>query len=242
MTILPNIVVQLVHIEGPLKGEIQEFIDQEILIGRFPHCQVIFPAGFDIVSRKHARIIREGNRFKLIDSSTNGTFVNGNRITEHYLKSGDVISFAVEGPKVSFLTQVNTDQPKTNKRVSSAPDIKKKVEIGVTAEIPLSELQAPFVMQYGPTLHSFKLPITMGKAPDCDFTLDHPQIMDHHVQFFFSKEKYWVKDMTGRKLVSIDGRAIDTQAMLDPDSILKLSPSGPAFCFLGRGRFAEYEG
>lgn len=244
MTNLPNIVVQLVHIEGPLKGEIQEFFDQEILIGRFPHCQVLFPAGFDTVSRNHAKIIREGNRFKLIDSSTNGTFVNGKRITEHYLKSGDVIAFAADGPKLSFLTQVDTSQPKAIKETIPPPATEPEQHVGidVTAEVPLSKLQAPFVMQYGPTLHSFKLPITMGNAPDCEFTLDHPKINDHHAQFFFRKEQYWIKDMTGRNLISIDGRVIGTEAMLNPDSILNLSPQGPSFRFLGGGRFAEYEG
>ena len=240
MTSLPNIIVQLIHIEGPLKGEIQELLDQEILIGRFPHCQVHFPIDLAVISRNHAKIIREGNRFKLIDSSTNGTFVNGKRVTDHYLKSGDVITFSEGGPKVSFLTQIVADHLKINETISPATDIKQNVELDVTAEVPLSDLQAPFVMQYGPTLHSLKLPITMGKAPDCNFTLEHPQIMDHHAQFFFSKGQYWVKDLTGKNLISIDGRVIGTEAMLNPDNILNLSSNGPAFRFLGGGRFAEY--
>jgi pSer/pThr/pTyr-binding forkhead associated (FHA) protein len=37
----------------------------------------------------------DGNRKG--ESSTNGVFVNGNRIATHYLKSGDVIHF---GPEV----------------------------------------------------------------------------------------------------------------------------------------------
>ena len=54
------------------------------------------------MSRKHAEIIREGNRFKLVDLSANGTFVNGKRVKEVYLKDGDVLTFAEGGPKVSF--------------------------------------------------------------------------------------------------------------------------------------------
>jgi pSer/pThr/pTyr-binding forkhead associated (FHA) protein len=110
MSTIPNIVVQLVHIEGPLKGEIQDFSIPEILIGRHPDCQVQFPKDVVTLSRKHARIVREGNRFKLIDKSTNGTLVNGQRVPEAYLKDGDVITFSEGGPKVSFLTQVS-DQP-----------------------------------------------------------------------------------------------------------------------------------
>jgi pSer/pThr/pTyr-binding forkhead associated (FHA) protein len=110
MNTIPNIIVQLVHIEGPLKGEIQELGDAEICIGRSPGCQVVYPKDEVTLSRQHARIVREGNRFKVIDESTNGTFVNGKAVTQTYLKDGDVITLSEGGPKISFLTRV-TDQP-----------------------------------------------------------------------------------------------------------------------------------
>ena len=69
--------VQLVHIKGPFKGEIQEFLDNEIFIGRHPSCHVQSPNQLAIISRRHAQIIREGNRFKLVDQSANGTVLNG---------------------------------------------------------------------------------------------------------------------------------------------------------------------
>lgn len=244
MTGIPNILVQLVHIEGPLKGEIQEFVDPEISIGRFPHCQVLFPIDFVIISRNHARIIREGNRFKLIDSSTNGTFVNGNRVMEHYLKSGDVITFAEGGPKVSFLTQVEAEHPQPPQSIPPDPvKADQMIDLGATVRVPASKVAIAFVIQYGPTLRSFKeLPIIVGKGPDCDFILDHPDIHAHHAQFFFNEGQYCVKDMTGKNLISIDGRSIGTQAILNPNNTLSLSPNGPTFRFLGGGRLAEFEG
>lgn len=102
----PTIVIQLIHMEGPLKGEIQEFNQPEIFIGRSATCQVCFPKDLAIVSRVHARIFREGNRFMLMDQSTNGTFLNGKQVKEAILKDGDVLVFAEGGPKVSFLTQL----------------------------------------------------------------------------------------------------------------------------------------
>jgi len=105
----PIIVIQLVHIVGPLKGEIQEFIEPAISIGRHPSCQVRFPADLATVSRKHAEITREGNQFKVIDHSANGTFVNGKQVKESLLKDGDVLEFSKGGPKVSFLTQMKEE-------------------------------------------------------------------------------------------------------------------------------------
>ncbi|TRZ98075.1 MAG: FHA domain-containing protein, partial [Deltaproteobacteria bacterium] len=90
----PIIVVQLIHLSGPLKGQIQEFAEGSILVGRHPSCHVRFPADVTVLSRKHAEIVREGNQFRLVDKSTNGTFVNGKRITETFLKSGDVLDFS----------------------------------------------------------------------------------------------------------------------------------------------------
>ncbi|MCP4748063.1 MAG: FHA domain-containing protein [Desulfobacteraceae bacterium] len=106
MTTIHTINIQLIHIFGPLKGEIQTFSDPEIKIGRHPDCQVQFPKEILTLSRIHTRIVREGNRFRLIDQSTNGSFVNGQRVTDTFLKEGDVIMFAEGGPKVSFLTEI----------------------------------------------------------------------------------------------------------------------------------------
>jgi pSer/pThr/pTyr-binding forkhead associated (FHA) protein len=48
----------------------------------------------DGVSGFHAKIINEGNRWKLIDQmSANGTFVNGAKTTVHFLTSGDRVRF-----------------------------------------------------------------------------------------------------------------------------------------------------
>ena len=110
----PVIIVQLVHIYGPMKGKIDEFSEGAISIGRNPGSSLCFPLELTVLSRRHAEIIRDGNLFKLADYSNNGTFVNGKRIKEVILKDGDVIEFSDGGPKVSFLTRF-TNTPVTNK-------------------------------------------------------------------------------------------------------------------------------
>jgi len=121
MKTAPDIIVQLIHIEGPLKGQILEVSDPEIKIGRHPSCQLQFPVDYNIISRHHATISREGNRFKLTDYSSNGTIVNGKKIKEVYLKDGDVITISEGGPKVSFLTQVGVSSPAPAKASAAPP-------------------------------------------------------------------------------------------------------------------------
>jgi len=270
----PAIIVQLVHMQGPLKGEIQEFTESAIFIGRKPSCHVCFPAKLTIISREHASIMREGNRFKLVDHSVNGTLVNGKAVKEVYLKDGDVIDFAKGGPKVSFLTQVSEGEVEiaVSKpllqpagRISSGPELRSTTEQDAPVEPPemvaaqpapppappeqveqvevgVSRVQAPIVIQYGPTLQSFKeVPVTIGKNPSSDFVLDHPAIMDRHMQIFFHQNEYWVKDLTGQNLISLNQKPVDLQAPLVADDELALSPEGPFFLFLGGGRLAEIE-
>lgn len=251
----PAIMVQLVHIQGPLKGEIQEFSDSAISIGRDPSSHVHFPKDLTIISRKHAQIVREGNRFKLVDESRNGTFLNGKRVEEAYLKDGDVLIFAEGGPKVSFLTKMMEGQPQIESAPPPSPPKEPEVpldekphmvlaqpEPGQADEISIQRVQVPLVIQYGPTLQSFKeLPVTIGKNPNCSFTLVHPAILDRHAQIFFSQEQYWVKDLTGQKLISINGQRLHLQSPLNLNDTLDFSPQGPSFRFLGGGRLAEVE-
>jgi pSer/pThr/pTyr-binding forkhead associated (FHA) protein len=279
MTIIPQISVQLVHIQGPLKGEIQIFDDTEIRIGRHPDCQVQFPKDIVTISREHARIVREGNRFKLIDQSTNGSYVNGQRVAEAFLKDGDVITFAEGGPKVSFLTQAseqpiaeqatpqpNPAQPQFDPVITTPPvepvtpappqppPIQAQAptpapsmpssdkQTAADVKITITPAKVPLAIQYGPALKSFQtLPITIGKGPNCDFIINHPALVNRHAQFFFAQERYWVKDLTGTRSISVNGVVIQLQSPLDPDAEISLSATGPKFRFLGGGRLAEIE-
>ncbi len=245
MTKKPNIIVSIVHIEGPLKGEIQEFSDSEIRIGRNIGYHVQFPRDVLIVSRDHARIIRDGNRFKLINNSENLTFLNGKPVQlaeEVYLKSGDWIMFAQGGPKVSFLTKIDESRPAAEP-VRPFPEEKKTIEPSIFKDVraapvakpaPSAQLtQTPLMIRYGPMLKRFKsLPITIGNSEKCDFSLKHIGVRDEHIQVYFSQGEYWVKDLTGQQAVLINGRPIDGAEALRPDDQLVLSSQGPGFRFL----------
>jgi pSer/pThr/pTyr-binding forkhead associated (FHA) protein len=262
----PVIVVQLFHIKGPvpLNGKEAGFYGASISIGRHPSCHLRFSADLTYISRQHAEIVREGNQFKLIDHSANGTFVNGKKVKEVFLKDGDVLMFGEGGPQVSFLTQmeeglVQPGGPQVQpQRETKREIVKEPVHIEPSlppkrlqeekpvrqevSEVSVQPAKAPLIIQYGPTIRSFKqLPITIGKSPKCEYPLDHPALSDQHAQIFFSEGQYWVKDLTGQKLVRINQQPIGFQAPLRPNDELSLSPQGPLFRFFGEGRLGEIE-
>lgn len=86
-------------------GESQKIIIDQIEIGRSSSCQVRFDETQDTVSRRHAAIVREGDKWKIINlSQTNATFVNGLPINgERVLSSGDEIRLSSKGPVLGFI-------------------------------------------------------------------------------------------------------------------------------------------
>jgi pSer/pThr/pTyr-binding forkhead associated (FHA) protein len=257
---MPILTVQLVHIQGPLKGQVSEFSQFPVHIGRHSSCQIRFGKDMATISRQHARIECKGNRFRIIDVSTNGTFINGKRIADVYLRDGDVITFSENGPKASFLTKIGAgstnsstipasrSKPTSSRNASNQtdrslpPSPDPNLTVGADLEIEVLSANAPLVIQFGQTLQSYNLlPITIGNDPACDFVIADDKLNDRHVQIFFSEKEYYAKDLTGKGIVTINGRPIETQSVLAQGAELSLADQGPIFRFLGEGRLAEIQ-
>ncbi len=85
-------------------------------IGRGPESSLCIPE--TIISRTHAEVIRLGDDFLMRDlGSTNGSFVNGERVSEQMLNDGDVLRFGSNGPEAVFrLSQKGTTVPQPHAR------------------------------------------------------------------------------------------------------------------------------
>ena len=72
---------------GP--AAVKVFSDGGGSIGRGPGNDWVLPDPSKFVSTRHANIEFENGEFYLCDTSTNGTFVNGERIERGELRDGD---------------------------------------------------------------------------------------------------------------------------------------------------------
>ena len=103
---LKNTVAVLIFQGGPEDGHMVPLVGGVNSLGRQVGNQVrVEDVG---VSRKHAEITERQDGYYLMDLSSNGTFVNGKRISkdEHLLDDGDSITL---GPsKVSLLFRSDT--------------------------------------------------------------------------------------------------------------------------------------
>jgi RsiW-degrading membrane proteinase PrsW (M82 family) len=86
---------------GTLAGKSFELTKGTLIFGRSERCNVRFdPFAERIISKEHCLIEAKNDGFYLTDNqSTNGTFLNGERIQTAMLKPGDVIQLGRDGVK-----------------------------------------------------------------------------------------------------------------------------------------------
>src|SRR5262245_54125576 len=121
------------HLSGSKANQVEQIPLKglyDVMIGRDPGSTVAYDQKRDdVVSRKHAAIRieqGEGGRavFRLADlNSSNGTFLNGERLTgEMELALDDIIELGQGGPKFSFDLQPRPDYMTARTRLMSAVD------------------------------------------------------------------------------------------------------------------------
>lgn len=109
----------VIVLSGHSIGRVHPILGDDVVIGRAPDADIsIDIAG---VSRRHARITRTGaGDFELRDlNSTNGTFVEGERIVEHALVNGERIQLGAS-TVLKFSLQTAVEEAFQNRLYESA--------------------------------------------------------------------------------------------------------------------------
>ncbi len=112
---------QLVMHSGPTPGKTFQLEGDVLTIGRDASNQI--PINDAEISRKHSQLVLQGGKYVLTDlGSTNGTFVNGQRVTgQHVLQPGEVISL---GEQINLLFEsVTVSDPNATMLSSGKPPV-----------------------------------------------------------------------------------------------------------------------
>ena len=125
--------------EFPLKE------DREIVIGRSSELDMVLVE--DMVSRQHARITTQQGKIVIEDlGSTNGTFVNGEKVKEASLKESDRVLIGTSIIKLINASEMGDAQASTvNRSVSQSVSQRRTLSggssmVGTIDEIPLPDL------------------------------------------------------------------------------------------------------
>ena len=111
-------------LSGARAGVRQSFDAPVVTVGRHPMSDFRFDPLVDLdVSTRHAEFRQADGAWSVADlGSTNGTFVNGERIAgERRLGEGDVVSFGGNGPRVE-VRGVGIVTPATSVQAQASPD------------------------------------------------------------------------------------------------------------------------
>lgn len=118
------------------------------------------------VSGRHAEIAAVGSRFILKDlGSTNGVYINGARISRAYVKLNDIIGLGSYEFPFTIPIAGRLSNPK-NKNTQA--------------------LQIP---------DSLGKTIIIGRDPECDISIDIPQISRKHAEFKWNGKEWQLKDL-----------------------------------------------
>ncbi|MEW5851183.1 MAG: FHA domain-containing protein [Myxococcota bacterium] len=126
-------------------GEFPLFADKEMVIGRSSDLDMVLVE--DMVSRKHAKITTTGGALYIQDlGSTNGTFVNGEKIKKQRLKEGDRVLIGT-----SIIKVISQEESTVDARTFDPASVRTMLEdvaaqqrsatmSGTIREVPLPDL------------------------------------------------------------------------------------------------------
>jgi ABC-type multidrug transport system ATPase subunit len=210
-----------------------ELTRPEIVIGRDPSTDLAIPS--PSVSRRHARLIREGGGYALEDlGSSNGTFLNGKRLAgRHTLKSGDEIRL---GQAIVLTYEAPRDLDKKETVVSSSPAMPASaLQTQLEQNINLEELEAAppklLVSIAGGSSHTYSLTrplLTVGRAEGNDIVIASPIVSGQHARLERVNGGYQLVVLPQAKNpVFVEGQPVDGARLLKNGEILRIGSLDP---------------
>lgn len=203
---------RLKMLRGPEPGQIYELDDDVVKIGRGRRNNIIIHD--NEVSREHCKLVRVLDVYEVHDNgSTNGTFVNGQRINEggwllsarHIIELGDSIT-------LEFLTDnviESDDAMVISNLVKPVQDDKFYLVIRrvsqVEPEIYLLESET----------------ISIGRNLDNDIVLQEPEVSRHHMTLYATDNGYEVEDHQTLNGTMVNERRLRDErvSLTDNDSV-----------------------
>lgn len=221
---------KLIHNEGAPPSKEFELTRPEIVIGRDPTVDISIPSA--AVSRRHARLLRDGDGYTLEDlGSSNGTFLNGVQLTERRpLKDGDQIRL---GKAVTLTYQAPVSVPASEPR--PVTPVAAGVMQTVVGEEPVGNVEAgpPHlnVTIAGGVSKTYELTrqvLTIGRVEENDIVIPSQIVSRQHARLERVNGGYkLVVAPEAKNPVLFEGRPLEGSRLLRHGDILRIGSLDP---------------
>ena len=202
-----------------------------LVFGREAGCDVVV-SGKD-VSRRHAEIVHTPRGYLVVDSSTNGTFVNEEQVQgQRILARTDVIRMGEEQFRFYAEAAPLTASAAPAPALAASPEQLKHTVHGIEAVAPPSPPRptgaafASFLVRSG-GLMGQRLPVktpvvNLGRADYNDIVLPDPSISTSHAKLQ-RREGVWVLvDLDSTNGTFVEGEQVKGEAPLGPGAMVRL--------------------
>ena len=157
------------------------------------------PIPLDGVSREHARIKWDGKGWWLEDlKSTNGTFVNGEKVLREKLQHLDVISLGRNADVVFLLRSMDAQAPVTRPGVVRAALV--DAEDGTVYEIAVGEF-------------------TLGRSSACNLVANENAVSKVHARIERAADQVVLEDLSSSNGTFVNGARVRTAVLRDTDTL-----------------------
>ena len=179
-----------------------------LAIGRGEECDIVLEG--ETVSRVHCQISHSGGSFHIRDSSRNGTFVNGRRISVAELSDGDHIrvgnNVLIAHFSSGFDTNWTTGKVTTSCRVSPDLDLMKP-------QIVVKGLEEGVTQLFSEDL------LIIGRRSDNHIVLDADNVSRQHISIERRELGYFVCDLSSSNGTYLNDERVDSSNLKDGDRL-----------------------
>jgi pSer/pThr/pTyr-binding forkhead associated (FHA) protein len=196
---------RLIGRTGPVSNlEVQ--LQNVVHVGAAPENEVRVRA--DGVSRKHARFFQDGDAFWVEDEgSTNGTFVNGERVTKLRLQHLDVVTLGRQVDLIFLHRAVASGQgaaAAADSVHSVSLEIVDGPEAGAVIDVPKGE-------------------ITLGRAAACNVMVASPLVSKVHAKLIRSGDSVALMDLNSANGTLVNGERVTGRTVLESRDTISLA-------------------
>jgi ABC-type multidrug transport system ATPase subunit len=212
-------------------------------LGRDPEGEVVIDAAAAVVSRRHAEIRKDGERFSITDlKSFNGTLVNGQRIAVTVtLFGGDHIQLGVGGPELRLVDPAHPAPahraiqpgaptpsqqliPPAFGQIAAMASRETIVATGSRSMTPTSPVGSSQPQLLARLSFENRPQLSVGRAGDNDLRLDGLQISNHHARFARANGSVVVEDAGSTNGVYVNGERITSRRPVQPSDVIQIGP------------------